>query len=420
MNYTTPSAGGSNGSPPQGQSPNGDSASAEAALAPNQANNAGTPPRTFRDGDDVLREIGSIVWVWPGHIAEGLATGIAALPDHLKTTLSLRLAGSITEGWPWPDGTPIPEKYRGKCVLLLNTEGSIGPDIERAKAMGLTPGKLREPLFSDGAAFTLTSQSHLDAVGAELKRGDYAMIVLDSLTFADAANEKNALIGQNLRGLIALANTYHVALIVVTHERKPSQENSNPEPNPANVRGHGSIVAVFRIIFQIDRPNPSSAICRVTNTKNNYAKRWVPFGIELVEHPGGCLELIYHQTPPTRPPGPAASNSASRPPSDQDRAIEIIKGLLADGTPKPKAEVQRRVEEGGIPERTYRRAVAELRGDGRLVESRQDNPERGKRIECFAWAQEEGDKPDTSLEGVSRVSDVRGVSDPPAKPIQLN
>lgn len=77
----------------------------------NDAKPAGPAPESEGDRPplsatlaDVRRLITDASWPWPGWMATGALTSLAADPGIGKTLLAMTLAWTIWDGRPWPDG----------------------------------------------------------------------------------------------------------------------------------------------------------------------------------------------------------------------------------------------------------------------------------------------------------------------------
>jgi putative DNA primase/helicase len=74
-----------------------------------------------------------IEWLWPGRFAIGMLGLIDGDPSRGKSQLLALMAGHVTRGRPWPDGTPCPE---GGVVIAAGEDPIAEVWVPRLEAAG--------------------------------------------------------------------------------------------------------------------------------------------------------------------------------------------------------------------------------------------------------------------------------------------
>ncbi len=175
-----------------------------------------------------------ITWLWPGRIPLGRISMLVGRPGEGKSFLTAFMASSISNGGYWPDGTHCPPGY----VILVSGEDDPADTIRpRLDAHGADCSKI----------FILKTVAYRDSTGQKKERG---------FTLADIAQLEQALIdhpgvkiifidpiGSFLGGkvdghrdneiravlapLMALAEKYNCAIVIVAHRRKSAAASAD-------------------------------------------------------------------------------------------------------------------------------------------------------------------------------------------------
>lgn len=126
-----------------------------------------------------------IEWLWPGHFALGMLGLIDGDPSRGKSQLVSYMAGRITTGQPWPDGTPCPI---GGVVIVGGEDPVEEVVIPRLEAVGADLRRVT-PLAAkdDGSPIRLPEdilflESEIRAVDARLIAFDPIMSALTAIT----------------------------------------------------------------------------------------------------------------------------------------------------------------------------------------------------------------------------------------------
>jgi putative DNA primase/helicase len=187
-----------------------------------------------------------IAWLWDGWLARAKIHIFGGDPGAGKTTLALDLAGIITRGGGWPDGTMA----EPGDVLIWSGEDDIAdtlkPRLVRAGA-DLARVHFIAGVSEDGRKRPFDPAKHM----AELSEGIAAMqrpalIVVDPLVSAIAGDShNNAETRRGLQPLADLAIERRVAVLGIHHLSKGTQGRKPLE----RITGSLAFGALARIVF---------------------------------------------------------------------------------------------------------------------------------------------------------------------------
>ena len=291
----------------------------------------------MRDLETVL---GPIAWDWPGWLARGFGTLIAAEPGTGKSMLALRVAACFLLGWPWPDGTPYTGE-RGR-VLWCETEAGQAMNLQRAHDWGLPVDQILFPTGNPLDNVSLEDPRHLESIRRLSQLEDVKLIVVDSFSGSHSKDENDTDAGRVIRGVAEIARDNDRPLIITHHLNKALPVESH-HPNE-----HARITAIaqfVRVIWAMDKPDPDKAdAIRLYTIKNNLGPLAGEIGLTITA--SGMQTL---QQAPQVPKGETVA----------DRAVEFLLDLL-DREPLPTKEVEAAFEAAGLSEAALRRAASRL------------------------------------------------------------
>jgi len=299
----------------------------------------------------------AVTWLWPGRVARGKITVLAGDPGLGKSFITLDVASRLTTGRPWPDGG-VAEV--GDVVLLSAEDGPADTIRPRVDALGGAPERiylLRAIRDAEGER-PVSLDRDLPELEQTVARLRPALVVIDPLTayLGTIDSYRDADVRRLLAPLAALADKYHVAIVLVMHLTKNSQVR-------ALYRTGGSIgfVGAPRVHLVVGT-DPEDATRRVLAPGKGNLPGGAPSALayRLLENAPGGPPLVWDSEPvaaglnaDTLLAG-AADDAAER----QD-ADELLRELLADGE-RPSAELLAAARANGVSERTLYRAKRRL------------------------------------------------------------
>lgn len=308
------------------------------ALFPTDA--AAGEPR-YATWDDLAQVLASIEWDWPGWLARGFLTMIAASQEMGKSILALRIAGCYAMGWDWPDGSP----YTGETGSVVWAEGEAGQqlNIARAKAWGLDLSRIVTP-HEELDDFRFENEEHRDHLWHLMAQPHVKLGIIDSLSGIHLGKESDAEMQRIILPFAELTRDTSKVLILNHHLNKPPHGQTDVL-TLARVRGSGTITQTARIVWGIDKPDPHQPDTRrIKMLKTNLGAKPDPLGFTI-----DAAGITFCEAP-----------EEARKETQVDRAADMLLGLLAKG-PMRQPDVKERTLAAGISWRSTRRAKDRLK-----------------------------------------------------------
>lgn len=175
-------------------------------------------------GDAV--NIEPIRWAWPGYLPAGKLVVFGGSPGCGKTTIALSLAGVISAGGIWPDGSPCSDPGD---VLIWSGEDDAGSTIApRLLAHG---ADMKRVHFVDGLANAGDGNEAFDPArdmallesAAEKLLAPRLLIVDPIVSAVSGDGHKANDVRRSLQPLVDLAQRLDCAVIGITHFTKGTQ-----------------------------------------------------------------------------------------------------------------------------------------------------------------------------------------------------
>jgi hypothetical protein len=302
-----------------------------------------------------------VEWMWRSYVALCKITLFEGDPETAKTTTSLDLVARVTRGFLMPDGSSG-IAASGAVVVSLE-DGAADTIVPRLMAAGADLSKIRivENIPGpDGIGRTPTLPCDLLEIEAAIKDVRAKVLVIDPLV-ATLAADTNSFRDQDIRRVLApvaaLAERTRVAVIVIRHLNKSSEQNPK-------YRGGGSIgiIGAARAAFLFGQ-NPDDEGSRVMAcVKANLCAKPPALKYRLIPHTmtidgeiSGTVKVQWEGATAhtamsllAEPEGEEDSNAL------QDAKL-FISEFLKDG-PKDAKDVRHQARAAGISDRTLIRA----------------------------------------------------------------
>ena len=187
-----------------------------------------------------------INWIWDGWIAGGKFHLLGGVAGTGKTTISLALASSITNGGRFPDNTRSPS---GNVVVWTGEDDISDTLTPRLMAMGANLDKVhfvQGVIGEDGEQPFNPSTDMLILQQAIAKVGNVKLLIIDPIvSVVKGDSHKNAEVRKDLAPLIQMAESMGFAIIGITHFSKGT---SGKEPIE-RITGSLAFGAVARIVL---------------------------------------------------------------------------------------------------------------------------------------------------------------------------
>lgn len=187
-----------------------------------------------------------INWIWDGWVAGGKFHLLGGVAGTGKTTISLALASSITNGGRFPDNSRSP---CGNVVVWTGEDDISDTLTPRLMAMGANLDRVhfvQGVLSEDGEQPFNPSTDMPSLQQAIAKIGDVRLLIIDPIvSVVRGDSHKNAEVRKDLTPLIHMAESMGFAIIGITHFSKGT---SGREPIE-RITGSLAFGAVARVVL---------------------------------------------------------------------------------------------------------------------------------------------------------------------------
>lgn len=255
-------------------------------------------------------------WLWPGRIAFNKVTMLDGAPDSTKTLMAVDIAARLSNGQPFY-GSPG-RAYKPANTLIVSYEDDIGDTLRpRLEAAG---ADLRR-IFAYHLSDTPMLPSQARALCKVIQARDIRLVIIDPLMAAiEAKHNANAdqEVRAALRPIIAFAQKYRVAVILIRHIGKGEASKSDMNKGLGAVGIGGLARAGYLLKSEGSEPGYRQLICY----KNNLAPKPETIEYEVVIT-DGRPHIIWKGTAP--------KVLAEAPETLAERAAAFIRGRLASG-----------------------------------------------------------------------------------------
>jgi putative DNA primase/helicase len=308
-----------------------------------------------------------VAWLWPGWLARGKLHIIAGPAGCGKTTITTSLAGTLSAGGRWPDGTRSP----AASVVIWTAEDD--PADTLAPRLALAGADLDRVSFLTGVdhqgerrAFDPAHDiAHLrDALMAS----DVGLLIVDPIVAAIAGDShKNAEVRRGLQPLVDLAGELGVAVLGITHLSKGTQGRDPLE----RLTGSLAFGALARLVYiaarRQDQGDDEQDTRLFVRVKSNLGRDGDGFTYsveqaELPAYPGVVGSAIRWGDALHGEARDLLAEADATPDSSGDSvhdAKTFLADLLADG-PVPVKAIRADAEGAGFSWATIRRAQGEI------------------------------------------------------------
>jgi hypothetical protein len=187
-----------------------------------------------------------INWIWDGWIAGGKFHLLGGVAGTGKTTISLALASSITNGGRFPDNTRAPI---GNVVIWTGEDDISDTLTPRLMAMGANLDKVHfvQGVISENGEQPFNPSTDMPILQQAIaKIGEVKLLIIDPIvSVVKGDSHKNAEVRKDLTPLIQMAEGMGFAIIGITHFSKGT---SGREPIE-RITGSLAFGAVARVVL---------------------------------------------------------------------------------------------------------------------------------------------------------------------------
>ena len=304
-------------------------------------------------------------WLWPNRIPLGRITLLVGKPGVGKSFVTLDFTARVTNGTPWPDGSPCEKASVLILTLEDNPADTIRPRLDAMHADVTRVRVLKGVAYRDADGCRrerCLTLADLPAIEKALETlGDCRLLIVDPIgdflggqIDSHRDNEVRAV----LTPLTELARRHNVAILVVMHRRKSFGDGGADE----TVMGSRGFTGIARSVWHVTRDANDKKRRLFLPGKQNLAEETPGLAFRIVDEPPR-VEWEREPVNMTADEGLEAERQASRPGPEAD-ALEDAKAFLLatlSAGPRLAKDVLEdwRVNYGG-GHRTLYKAKAEL------------------------------------------------------------
>lgn len=308
-----------------------------------------------------------IAWLWRGWLARGKVHILAGAPGTGKTSIAMAMAGALTIGARWPDGTQAPA---GEVVIWSGEDDPSDTLIPRLMAAGADLRKVHVIASAldegDTRSRPFDPASDMELLSEEIAVMDPApaLLIVDPIVSAVAGDShKNGEVRRALQPLVDLAMTRKIAVLGITHFSKSTAGRDPVE----RVTGSIAFGALARIVLAAAKlPEEQGGGRILARGKSNIGRDdgGFRYDLEVLEvQPGVETTCVMW--------GEAVEGSAREilgqaevleDPEDRNawqEARAFLREVLADG-PRKASEVLKEARAAGITDKSIRTARERL------------------------------------------------------------
>ena len=310
-------------------------------------------------------------WLIPDYIPLGCVTLLVGDGGVGKGMLWTNLVAAITTGKnsvfddaignPFSDGRV---REHGSSVLILSQEDDVAHVLRRRlRSAGADAKKVRVVDNSDPAFSRLFFGS--EDLHEAVRQASPKLVILDPIQAFMPEGAKlidRGDVRRAMTALISLAAEFNCAVLVVVHTNKKSAVSGRQR-----MADSADIWDCARSVLLVGNTDKTGRTKYVSVEKHNYTDadpKTVLYGFE-----GG--KVVFRGITEQRDRDFVSANTTvQRASVCRDEATRIVLDCLSDGKEHPSKDVRELAMANGVSEGTLNRALADLRRDGRIKNSR--------------------------------------------------
>ena len=304
---------------------------------------------------DVLKRTPRVEYAWAPYLPRGYLTTAVGDPGAGKSAVVLDICGRLLTGRDWPDGQPC---TKGDCVIWADTESTQALLAQRVQDWDLPTERILMPLADPLGDFRVDDTKQWGELTALARFRRPSAIVIDSLRGSHGKKETDDVHLQAImKRLATMARELNTVVLVVHHVRKSNayEQQKGGALTLERVRGSSVIAAMSRVVWGIDKPDPSQDLLRLSVLKSNLGPIPGPLGFRITE------AGVEWEDAPEEPRNETAV----------DRAAEFLQAML-QSVARPAGEIFEEAEQSGISRSSINRGkvlkrVVVLKKEGRWI-----------------------------------------------------
>ena len=224
----------------------------------------------------------AVEWIWQDRIAAGKMHLLAGEQGIGKSFWLCWLASKLTTGGQWPDGGEI---NPGRVALMVGEDDPADTIKPRLRLHGAVMDRVQliQAKWEDGKLVAINLDDSAGLLEQHCKKyPDLRCLIVDPVTeYLLAEGNDNGKVRQALRPITAVCRQYGLAVINLTHLRKPTSQSRGDDRELLNrVLGAGAFTAQARICHAFVRNDEDGSV-EIRNVKNNLAAQAQPLSYRI-------------------------------------------------------------------------------------------------------------------------------------------
>jgi putative DNA primase/helicase len=311
----------------------------------------------------------AVDWIWEGWLASGKVHIFGGAPGTGKTTISMSLAATLTNGGLWPDGSKAPT---GNVVIWSGEDDPVDTLLPRLLLSGADQSKIyfAADIVEGDESRPFDPSKDLMALKQKiLEIGDVRLLIVDPVVSAIAGDSnKNAEVRRDLQPLADLAKELHCALLGITHFSKGTSGRDPVERLTGSV-AFGAIARVVMVAAKSLNTGTHNSSARIfCRAKSNVGVdgdgfEYVIKESDLASHEGITSSFVKWGLPLHGSAVDLLSTAEETLNSDKREVLSeaklLVTTLLSSG-PVQSSEVFKECDLAGYSKRTVQRAASTL------------------------------------------------------------
>jgi putative DNA primase/helicase len=334
----------------------------KAKQAAANAQSSGKRSVTLIQGSEIRER--PVTWLWDQYLPLGKLTLLAGAGGTGKSTIAFNLAGTVTTGGTWPDGSRC--RNAGN-VLIWSSEDDPADTIKpRLMAVGADEhryGIIAATIDEKGISYPFDAARDMDALREAVKSiGGLSLLIIDPVVSAVTGDmNKSNEVRRSLQTIVDFAAEMNCAVLGITHFAKGTAGRDSAE----RVIGSTAFKDFSRMTLVAAKDEESNRRVFTRAKSNNSADTGgYSYSIEVIALHSGITATRVVWGEPLQGSSRAILAGVESEPSEESSKLEIAKRFLIDQLqrgPLASKELFEHAREGyGVSTNTLRRAQKDL------------------------------------------------------------
>jgi hypothetical protein len=304
-----------------------------------------------------------IEWLWDGYLPLGKLTLLAGAGGTGKSTIAFNLAGTITTGGMWPDGSRC--RVAGNVLVWSSEDDASDTIVPRLMAVGADDKRygIINGVIEEGIRYPFDAGRDMDALRESVQQiGGISLLIIDPIVSAVSGDMHKANdVRRSLQCIVDFAAEMNCAVLGITHFAKGTAGKNSAE----RVIGSQAFAALARMVLVAAKEEESNRrVFTRAKSNNSVDTGGFSYSIEALSLDRGIIatRVVWGEAleGSSRSILNAVENESTEDASQLTIAKQFLIKQLTNG-PAPSKELIEHAREGqGVSPNTLRKAQKEL------------------------------------------------------------